>query len=704
MIKFLEDKNIWILETANTAYVFGIWKDDHIKNLYWGKKLIFDYDYPDFIDYPLRDFWLWDEEISVRGEANFVDHCIKVEYFDGVRDLNLKYKKHSINENILEIFMLDEYYNFEIILSYNVLESFDIIERKIIAKNLSDNKIKLEDFKSSSVYLPAKDCNLNYLTGMWAHESRLQKEVVSEGKRVLESRHGHTSAFANPFFAIDYNASEDYGDVYFGLIAWSGNWKITVQKQMYERIAVVLGMNEWDFSFILDSNEFIESPVVSLGFSEDGFTKMSQILHRYQMDNVMPQDKSHEIRKVLYNSWEATTFNVTEDNQKLLAKKAADIGVELFVVDDGWFGKRYSDNAGLGDWYINKEKFPNGLKPLIDYVNSLGMDFGLWVEPEMVNPDSDLYRNNPDWVVSFPNRPRTEKRNQLILNLAKTEVKDFIIKFMSDLLSENNIKFIKWDMNRPFYESGWSEKNIENQREIWYYYTKNLYDIWEILREKFPHVTFESCSSGGARVDHGILKYADQVWTSDNTDPFDRQVIQEGFSYAYNSKIMVCWVTDWGGKNAYPIEYRFHSAMMGTLGIGADLNKYSSEELNIFKDQISLYKDIRNIIQNGYQYRLLSTKKDNHYAIQYLSRDKNEGVLIFLKNPEKANVFGKIILTFKGLEASSIYCVEGYYEKISGLALMKKGIAIDLRKNIAFSVLSSKHFDSKVIKFKKIGK
>jgi len=214
------------------------------------------------------------------------------------------------------------------------------------------------------------------------------------------------------------------------------------------------------------------------------------------------------------------------------------------------------------------------------------MDFGLWVEPEMVNPDSDLYRNNPDWVVSFPNRPRTEKRNQLILNLAKTEVKDFIIKFMSDLLSENNIKFIKWDMNRPFYESGWSEKNIENQREIWYYYTKNLYDIWEILREKFPHVTFESCSSGGARVDHGILKYADQVWTSDNTDPFDRQVIQEGFSYAYNSKIMVCWVTDWGGKNAYPIEYRFHSAMMGTLGIGADLNKYSSEELNIFKDQI----------------------------------------------------------------------------------------------------------------------
>jgi len=300
--------------------------------------------------------------------------------------------------------------------------------------------------------------------------------------------------------------------------------------------------------------------------------------------------------------------------KKKLAEKAASLGVELFVLDDGWFGERNDDTAGLGDWYVNKKKFPHGLTSLISYVNELGMDFGLWVEPEMVNKNSNLYNLHPDWVYHFPNRLRSESRNQLVLNLAKKEVVEYIYDFMNTLLGAYNIKFIKWDMNRPFSEPGWSEASKFQQQEIWVCHVQGLYQILDRLRRKYPEVIFESCSGGGGRIDLGILQRTDQVWVSDNTDAFDRLKIQEGFSYAYPPKIMMSWVTDspnWLNQRKLSLEYRFNVAMMGSLGIGGNLNNWSKNEIKLAKEKVIQYKKIRETIQHGDQYRLLPSWKEN---------------------------------------------------------------------------------------------
>jgi alpha-galactosidase len=398
----------------------------------------------------------------------------------------------------------------------------------------------------------------------------------------------------------------------------------------------------------------------------------------------LPANANYKIRPVLYNSWEATRFNVNEEGQKKLAEKAASLGVELFVLDDGWFGERNDDTAGLGDWYVNKEKFPHDLSSLISYVNKLGMDFGLWVEPEMVNKNSNLYNLHPDWVYHFPNRPRSESRNQLVLNLAKNEVVEYIYDFMNKLLGTYNIRFIKWDMNRPFSESGWPEAPKSQQREIWVRHVLGLYHILDKLRKKHPEVIFESCSGGGGRVDLGILQRADQVWTSDNTDAFDRLKIQEGFSYAYAPKIMMSWVTDTPNRlnrRKLNLEYRFNVAMMGSLGIGGNLNTWSDDEMKLAKEKISQYKKIRKIIQHGNQYRLLPTWKGNLVAVEYVNNDKDKAVLfVFLHSQQ----FGEKLppIKLKGLVSDSLYQYQDdESEKVilSGKALKEIGLKLDLR-------------------------
>jgi len=708
-ITFDQETKRWFLETENMGYVFGLDDQGKIKNLYWGAKLPRFQDYPEVKDLIVMDRYTWNDEFSVRGEKNNVEHCLKVEYYDGVRDVVLNYKSFEVNGNDLVIKLSDDHYNLNVNLFYKLIEEYDIIERWIEIENNSNQEINVEDMKSASLYVENDEkAKLNYLAGMWGSEFHLRKEDINEGSKVLESKVGKTSAYLNPFFAIDYSADEDHGKVYFGELAWSGNWKIVVQKRIYERIAIIGGINDWDFSYILEPSEKITTPKFVFGFSDEGFTKASQNIHHYQLDYVLPKDKAHKLRKVIYNSWEATTFNVNEENQKILAEKAAKIGVELFVIDDGWFGERNDDHAGLGDWYVNEEKFPNGLKPLISYVKSLGMDFGIWVEPEMVNPNSELYRKHPDWVISFPNRPKSLQRNQLMLNLAREDVKKFIIDFMDNLLTQNDIDFVKWDMNRHVFESGWMQQEPQKQREIWVKYVWNLYDIWKYLREKHPHVTFENCSSGGGRMDLGLMQYADQVWASDNTDPFDRLEIQEGFSYAYAQKIMMGWVTDWGGKDTYPLEYRFHSSMMGSLGIGADLNKFSGKDYEVARYQVQLYKEIREIVQEGYQFRLASVTNDRYFAVEYLNKRKDEGALIYLRNPRRFGLFDRVNVKFKGLEDNTLYTVyeglrgeEKEIISLSGKALKEKGLIVEDSSKDFSETGKVTHFYSRVLRLRK---
>jgi alpha-galactosidase len=337
------------------------------------------------------------------------------------------------------------------------------------------------------------------------------------------------------------------------------------------------------------------------GYTSEGFGGASRRLHDFIRD-LLPH--RHTIHQVLYNSWEATEFAVDEESQIRLAELAAAMGIELFVMDDDWFHGRNDDTAGLGDWWPDARKFPNGLQPLIGCVNELGRDFGLWIEPEMVNPNSELYRAHPDWVIHFPTRVRTTGRNQLILNFARADVQQYIIDHIDRLLAAHTIAFIKWDMNRNVSEAGWPDA-IGEARELWVRYVQGLYHVWGTLRERHPHIIWQSCSGGGGRADLGILRLADQIWISDNTEPTARLAIQEGFLHIFPANTMEAWGTDMG-TNYVSLAFRFHVSMCGTLGVGGHLQRWTAAMHAEAARWIALYKEVRHIIQFGDLYRLRS--------------------------------------------------------------------------------------------------
>jgi alpha-galactosidase len=539
---------------------------------------------------------------------------------------------------------------------------------------------------------PGEGYRLTYVSGRWAAEDQLAREPIDTGMKILESRRGNTSHNNNPWFMIDdSHASEQNGRVWFGALGWSGNWRIAVEQTPYSQVRVTGGLNTFDFAYDLKPGDSLETPPFYGGYSGSGFGGASRTLHRFEREAILPGGTTSRLRPVLYNSWEATTFAVDQAGQQALAAKAASIGVELFVMDDGWFGKRNDDHAGLGDWVVNPTKFPNDLHPLIAEVNRLGMDFGLWVEPEMVNPDSDLYRAHPDWAMNFPGRPRSELRNQLVLNLARKDVSDYIYGFLDRLASTYKVKYFKWDMNRSFSEPGWPAAAPEEQKKLWIEYVRNYYDIIDRLRAKHPGLEIESCSGGGARIDLGVLKRVDEVWTSDNTEAFDRLRIQEGFSYAYAPKIMSAWVTDVPNMNhrSTPLQYRFLVAMQGALGIGANLNKWNTEDFTLARKMIALDKQIRATVQTGALYRLLSPREGDVTASEYVSSDGRQAVLFAFRHSQQFETNAPSI-HLDGLEANATYTmtdVNGRTSEFSGAYLANHGVDLPLTGDYASTIL-----------------
>lgn len=687
-IQFLEQQRLFALGTKDSSYIFGINSRERLQHLYWGSPidaadaavLLQTGSHSSFdsaVDAETEEYSCW-------GGVIYAEPSLKVRMADGVRDLAVMYSGHKISEEggvqTLDIVLKDKAYPLEVHLIYRVIPEYDLIERSAKILNLGSEAFVIENVQSAAWTIPyLPEYRLTYVTGKWAGEFQLRRSLLSEGKKVLESRRGFTDGHANPWFAIDDGtAGEHTGGVWFGALAWSGNWRITAETTVFSHVRVTGGINDFDSEWLLGAGETFEAPVFVGGFSASGFGKMSRNMHHYQYDHVLP---SREQRKVLYNSWEATYFNVNAKDQMALAERAAKMGVELFVVDDGWFGQRHHDRAGLGDWKVNAEKFPHGLGELVDKVNGLGMDFGIWVEPEAINPDSELYRKHPGWVYHFPTRERTELRNQLLLNISKPEVKAFILDFMSELLENHNIKFIKWDMNRTVTEPGMKDHPLNRQKEIWIRHVQSLYEIWAELRRRFPHVAFETCAGGGSRVDLGIFRYADQAWPSDNTDAFDRLGIQEGFSYIYAPKMMTCWVTDSPtgmNRRQLSIKYRFHSAMMGTLGIGSNLNEWSEEWMEEAAGYIELYKQIRPLVQSGRQYRLQQLKDKGAVAVQYVDRAAETGVLFaFLHSQQLGDPLPRLCLA--GLDPGATYIIEETGETFSGRALMNIGLVLPLR-------------------------
>ncbi len=690
-IRYSAERKIWLLTTNHSSYAMGVDANGSLRHLYWGGPLWREQDIA--APTPRRDVSSFDpkqmlenEEFAGWGGPRYYEPALKITRENGVRDLVLKYVTHRIQQNELEIDLKDIRDAIEVTLRYRVYPETGMLRRNAVIRNRTNQPITVESAQSATWHMPpGVGYRLSYLTGRWAAETQLHREPIHEGMKVLESRKGHTGHAINPWFAIDEgSASEESGRVWFGALAWSGNWRITVEQTPYQQVRVTGGLNPFDFAYPLKPGEMLETPEFFAGFSPNGFGAASRLMHRFEREHVFPQSR---LRPVLYNSWEATTFNVTEQGQKDLADKAAKLGVELFVVDDGWFGKRNNDRAGLGDWFVNPQKFPQGLKGLIDHVKGLGMDFGLWVEPEMVNADSDLYRAHPDWVMNFPDRPRSELRNQLVLNLARNDVKEHLFGVLDKLASEYDIRYFKWDMNRAFSEPGWPEETPAAQRKLWVDYVRNLYDILDRLRAKHPKLEIESCSGGGGRVDLGILKRVDEVWPSDNTEAFDRLRIQEGFSQAYAAKVMSAWVTDVPNMNrrSTPLQYRFLVAMQGALGIGANLNKWTDQDSALATRMIDLYKRIRPTVQTGELYRLLSPRTEDVTANQYVSGDGKQSVLFAFRHSQQYNLAAQTIY-LRGLDEKAVYRLESVDNKLadrepelSGAYLMRRGLNLNLR-------------------------
>ncbi|WP_183764310.1 alpha-galactosidase [Tunturibacter empetritectus] len=697
-IRFDSRTQVFRIDAGDMSYVLGINDKKQVQTLYWGKRLsaadTFAMSHADpgissfdsSINTTRQEFVAW-------GGGLYVEPDLKVAFPDGNRDLVLQYVSHNVDGNRLRILLKDISREVYVELQYQVDAATGVLRRSAQVQNRTASSLTIEQVAAGTWNLPrGTDYRLRYLTGRWAGEWSLHEQLIQPGKAILESRRGSTGDQNNPWFAIDRNGSndQDSGDVWFGALGWSGSWQMSIEQDEIHQIRVTGGPNSFDFGYRLAAGEHLQSTDFYAGYSHDGIGGASRLLHRFEISSIVPHGTDAKLRPVLYNSWEATEFKVDEAGQETLAEKAASIGVERFVVDDGWFGQRASDRAGLGDWYVNPVKFPHGLKPLIDKVHSLGMDFGLWVEPEMVNPDSDLYRKHPDWVLNFTGRPRSEGRNQLMLNLARPDVREYVFQFLDKLLDENDIAFLKWDYNRNWSEPGWPAVAPEDQKKVYINYIQNLYSILEELRAKHPKLEIESCSGGGSRVDLGIMRYTDEVWPSDNTDAFDRLLIQDGFTYAYAPGVMMAWVTDsptWVNQRSLSLEYRFLSSMQGSLGIGANLNNWKPDDFATAKKMVEQYKRIRQTVQRGSLYRLISPQKGSEQSVtETVSEDQNHAVAFaFLHSSQMLYPFPRIYL--RGLRPDAMYRIAALDGKLSadtpavasGSFWMQNGVDVELR-------------------------
>lgn len=677
--------DFWILETQHSAYACGLNQAGRLAHAYWGARLPHADDYPAPPNAaPYASFngpeHRTPHEYPAWAGLDYSEPCLKLHFADGVRDAVLVFDSaEQPGPEELRLTLRDAHYPLRLTLVYRVHSAFDLIERHAELTNLGDAPITLERAFSACWHLPpGEGYHLRHLNGRWLDEWQLIREPLARGVKALESRRLTTSHHHNPWWTLDRDASETHGEVFFGALGWSGNWKLLAEVSEFSRTRLLIGLNDWDFAWTLVPGEIFATPPAYAGYTCAGYGGASQALHGFIRAHLPHPEQP---RPVLYNSWEATLFNIDLASQQQLAEEAAALGVELFVMDDGWFKGRRHDRAGLGDWTPDPERFPDGLQPLIDHVHQLGMRFGLWVEPEMVNPDSDLYRQHPDWVIHFPTRARSEARNQLILNCARPDVQDYLIDALDRLLSQHDIAFIKWDMNRNVSEPGWPDAP-RDAREIWLRYVQGVYRIWGTLRQRHPQVLFQSCSGGGGRADLGILRYADQIWVSDNTMPAARLRMHEGFSQCFPACTMEAWVTrdEFAQQHqaAYiPLDYRFHVNMLGVLGLGMDLKRLNAEERAEARQLIALYKKVRPLVQFGVQHRLASLADGPYSAWLYASPDQREAVCFVFRShaPDPAQPF---FLRLRGLDPAARYTVEGFAGARSGAAWMSWPLEIEL--------------------------
>lgn len=690
-IRFNSEKKLFRIILPEMEYGFCVNEFGELVNLHWGAPLKSDEDYVLMYDdgspFTYKPHGYNAGEYRFGSCFDYAAPAIRVRFPNGAESLRLIYKSHSITDDSLEVMLEDEIYKLEIKLVYKTYGDLPLISRYAVITNNCDGNVELKTAMSAVLQLPIEqNFRLTHFAGEWGAEYQRQTSVLNQSRVVLETSYlTDAASHIVPFFALDNTyASETLGDVYFGALQYSGDFKIIVETQRTQtqnRTSVTMGINDFTSEIELKSGENFITPNAVVGFSNRGFEHMSEILYDWQYDYELPRgkdtDKAHSIRPVIYNTWCPFTFSITEDKVIDLIPKVKHIGAELYIIDDAWMKGRTNDQRGLGDWVIDEERFPHGLRYISDKVHEAGLKFGLWVEPEMVNPDSDLYRAHPDWVLSEPNREKSLfQRNQFILDMSRDDITDWTIDWLDKLIIDADLDYLKWDLNREVTESGLD--HIE--RGVAVKYMRNIERIWEHLNDKFPDMLFTNCASGGGRADYGMIRYTDLVNISDNSDPADNMLLHEGYFTLFVPKLA-------GGAGnlsisphrlngrTIPLDFRANMGMTGSMSVGVNLLKADEEELDAIRDAVIRFKELRPALHDSYVYKIASARENTYSILQYVKRDKSQFTMFAFGHG--MHQWDKYMPRFKmrGLDPNAVY-VNDSGKKMSGAALMNSGISI----------------------------
>lgn len=692
-IRYEETNRVFRLDTPNTSYLIGIVDNEQfLGHIYYGKRISdMDMTYllrisePPFTPSVLNRervsfLWSFPFEYPTHGLGDVREACLEVETPGGHHVCGLRYVSHRIYAGkealpglpatfgtaedctTLEIVCEDPLLQLSVTLVYTAFTNIDAITRSVRIENEGTDPIYLQRMASACLDMDNREYEVMTLSGAWARERQVQRQKIGYGRQNMGSFRGESSHQEHPFLAVlSPETTEESGEVYAMNFVYSGNFLAQVERSQFDSIRMTMGIHPQNFRWKLEKGECFTAPEVVMVYSGEGIGQMTRTFHDLYRNHLIRGEYRDTKRPILINNWEATYFQF--DTEKLLeiAREASGLGIEMLVMDDGWFGARNSDNCGLGDWKVNEEKLPGGLSYLVEEIKKLGMKFGIWFEPEMVSPDSDLYRAHPDWAIQVPGRVPSEARQQYVLDMSRKEVRDTVYQMLYEVLKSADISYVKWDMNRILTDLGSAALPADRQGELFHRYVLGVYELQERLITDFPHLLLENCSGGGGRFDAGMLYYSPQIWTSDNTDAIERLKIQRGTAMVYPLSAMGAHVADCPNHTmgrTTPFATRGYVALAGTFGYELDVTKIAPEERAQIPEQVALYHKYNDLIRQGDYYRIASVAETLSYdCYMVVAKDKSEALVTFVQVASR-NTFHSLILRLKGLEEEALYEVE----------------------------------------------
>lgn len=706
-VTFNEEKKIFRLDTEKSTYVMGVSPEGFLGHIYYGDRLFMEADnyllrmeeppYTPSVNKREKSAFLdfFPMEYPTGGIGDYRESCLNIRNAAGNMGCELHYTGHEIYKGkkglkglpasfatedeaeTLEITLKDADLDLEVVLSYTAFEKENVITRSVRVQNQGKEDLRIEKILSACLDMDNENFSMLSLHGTWARERHIQTGELHYGKQVISSARGESSHQEHPFIALVTNGTEqENGKVYAMHFVYSGNFMAETELCQFDNLRMTMGINPEEFSWLLTPGEEFQAPEVVIVYSGNGLGAMTRSYHDFYRNHLIRSKFKYEKRPILINNWEATYFDFNTDKLLDIAREAKKCGIEMLVMDDGWFGKRNSDNCSLGDWKVNEEKITGGLKHLVNEVNKIGLQFGIWFEPEMISPDSDLYRAHPDWAIQIQGREATQSRNQYVLDFSRPEVRDYAYECVASVLRSANIAYVKWDMNRQLSDLGSSYLPKERQQELFHRYVLGVYELQERLVTEFPDLLLENCSGGGARFDPGMLYYSPQIWCSDNTDAVERLMIQEGSALIYPLSVIGAHVSDCPNHSVgrvTPFETRGHVALAGTFGYELDITKILEEDRALIPEQTATYNKYRHLIQQGEYYRIASYRENHKYDCWALSsQDKKEVLVTYVQVLGVPNSHSRKVF-LRGFDPKVTYRLEGTEETYTGEMLMKGG-------------------------------